>query len=154
MTATDRQLLGWDDPAVRDAVEAQRAAEEVTVDHLSNGLPLDLVIIDELTTSTAPSLEDELRTSTALSLKDAREVAMLARALGLTQDRVTELAVAFGAVTSTFLEAFQRFSEALSTLDLTALARADARRPIPYYVRPQFTSAYRGKPRRAARRSR
>lgn len=91
----------------------------------------------------------DLAATTTLTSEQALELAEHAEVIGCPPELIADLVSAFGAMTQAAINAFQAFSAALAAIDL-----APPSRQAPFYVRPQFASAYRPKARRASRRHR
>lgn len=90
-----------------------------------------------------------LAATTTLTSEQALELAEHAEGVGCPPELIADLVSAFGAMTKAVLDAVQAFGAALAAIDLTPPSRQ-----APFYVRPQFASAYRPKARRASRRNR
>lgn len=91
----------------------------------------------------------DLATTTTLTTEQALELAEHAEVVGCPPELIADLVSAFGAMTKAALDAFQSFGAALAAIELTPPSRQ-----APFYVRPQFASAYRPKACRASRRNR
>lgn len=99
--------------------------------------------------SPAEAAAHDLAATTTLTSEQALALAECAEVIGFPPELIADLVSAFGAMTKVAIDALQAFGAALAAIELTPPSRQ-----APFYVRPQFASAYRPKARRASRRNR